>query len=53
MNFLDAIAEPLADLLRAVADWLDGEPVELPTPTPEVKPQWVSDGRGGFKPSEE
>ena len=49
-GLLDAIAEPLAALLRAVADWLDEEPEDEPA-NAEVKPQWIPNDRGGFDPA--
>lgn len=50
---LDATRLPLADLLRAVADWLDDDPTDLPEPDDdEPKPKWVANDRGGFDPAD-
>lgn len=50
MSFLDAIAGPLAALLRAAADWLDEEPEEEPEQV-EPPPKWIPNDRGGFDPA--
>lgn len=54
-SFFDAVRLPLADLLRATADWLDDEADEFGEQAEEVadadKPKWVPNDRGGFDPA--
>lgn len=52
-TFLEAISGPLADLLRAAADWLDSDLEDLSEPEePEPPaPRWIPNDRGGFDPA--
>lgn len=59
-KFLETIAEPLADLMRAAANWLDRYPAydeggELPEGLSEVtnttgRPEWIINERGQAVP---
>jgi hypothetical protein len=49
-SLLDAIADPLATVLRAAADWLDGEPGELYEPDEPAARGWRIDDRGQAVP---
>lgn len=51
-SLLEAVRLPLADLLRATADWLDDDPDELVEEVEDTPaPKWVANDRGGFDPA--
>lgn len=52
-SLLEAVRLPLADLLRAGADWLDDDPADFIEQPGEdaLKPKWVVNDRGGLDPA--
>jgi hypothetical protein len=49
MDFLEAIAGPLAETLRAAADWLDqGDELPDEAEAEQPEPVWQMNDRGGL-----